>query len=70
MKTLAFQRTDDGELFVLDPTTGDYCMEAMEREFPGSRRMHWSESTLANTTGFKPIYDEALLTDLLKEKYK
>ena len=70
MKIFAFQRMDDGELFVLDPATGDYCMEAMKREFPEALHMRWPESTLANTAGFKPIYDEALLAGLLKEKYE
>lgn len=70
MKPIAFQRIDDGELFTLDTETGDYSMEAMKREFPQSWRMYWPESTLSELAGFREIRDEALLTQLLKERFK
>lgn len=70
MKPIAFQRTDDGELFTLDKGTGQYSIEANKREFPLSKITSWPESELAGLAGFREIYDEALLSRLLKERFK
>ena len=70
MKPIAFQRTDDGELFTLDKGTGQYSIEANKREFPLSKITSWPESELTGLAGFREIYDEALLSRLLKERFK